>query len=180
MVLRLVGVVLLLSRVAVPRVASAQPAEQRQQRCATSIPSNIDAGLLAPDILMLLLRSETFRGQCERIAGDARVHVRLSLVSGVDAGGRAQTAMRRYHSGALFADVEILFGENYRELLAHEFEHVLEQIEGVDLRREAAAGRAWEIAAGTFETRRARLAGVQVWREAETAHAPAPALTPMR
>jgi hypothetical protein len=70
----------------------------------------------------------------------------------------------------LKADVELLFGENYRELLAHEFEHVLEQIEGVNLRREAAEGRAWVLPGGAFETRRASVTGVQVLREADGPH----------
>jgi hypothetical protein len=61
----------------------------------------------------------------------------------------------------------VQFGENYNELLAHEFEHVLEQLDGVDLRREAAEGRAWLLPGGVFETRRAFATGVQVLRESE-------------
>ncbi len=161
---------LLLSVVAVPSVALGQQDQQqsRQQASETAIPWNVDAGLFASDVRTLLRLSDTFRLQCERIAADRRVRVRLAIATGIDGGGRAQTTFRRYRSGALFADVEVLFGENYRELLAHEFEHVLEQIDGIDLRREAADGRAWEVGAGAYETRRAFLAGVQVLREVET------------
>ncbi len=161
--------VLLLSVLAIPCVALGQPEQQwrRQQACETAIPANVEAGLFASDVLTLLRLSDTFRQQCERIAADGRVRVRLAIVNTIDGGGRAQTTFRRYRSGALSADVEVLFGENYRELLAHEFEHVLEQIDGVDLRREAADGRAWQVGEGAYETRRAFLAGVQVLREAE-------------
>ncbi len=139
------------------------------------VPPNIDAGVFAPDVRALLGRSPTFRAQCARIAAQPRVHVRIEVVNALDS-GRAQTTMHRSRSGALDADVLVLFGENYGELLAHELEHVIEQIDGVDLRREAAQGRAWEIAGGLFETRRASRAGVQVRREAEMRHAVVPAV----
>jgi hypothetical protein len=146
--------------------AQQQDAPHEPLRCAMSAPANVTAGLLTAELHMLLQLSETFRAQCARIASDPRLRVRLSVVYAVDGGGRAQTTFHRERSGPLVADVEILFGGNYQELLAHEFEHVIEQLDGVDLRREAAAGRAWEVASGTFETRRASLVGAQVRREA--------------
>ena len=164
--------VLLLPILAVPCGALAQQVGQpQQQRYALAIPANVSAGLLESDALSLLRRSDTFRAQCERIAAEPRVRVTLAITRSIPAGGRAQTTFRRFRSGRLFAEVEILFGDNYRELLAHEFEHVIEQLDGVDLRREAAEGRAWEVAAGTFETRRAHRAGLQVLREVAPAHA---------
>jgi len=168
---------------AVPCSAFCARQQDRQdgpQCCTAAIPTNVEPGMLTAEMQALQRRSETFRAQCDRIGAESRVRVRLSVVYSVEGGGRAQTRIRRYRSGALFADVEILFGENYRELLAHEFEHVIEQIDGVDLAQEAAAGRAWEIASGTFETRRALLAGVQVRHEAEMPHAHAPAAAATR
>jgi hypothetical protein len=150
------------SACAIPRNARAQ----QRDLCATAIPSNIDAGIFTRDVIALLSRSETFRSQCERVAGTPRVRVTLAIVSTLN-GGRAQTAIHRFPSGAILAEVDVLFGENYRELLAHEFEHILEQIEGVDLRQEAAQGRAWLLPGGAFETRRAYLTGVQVSTESE-------------
>src|SRR5215831_2928163 len=142
------------------------------------IPANIDAGVFAGDVRALLRLSETFRAQCERIAAAPRARVRIEIVSELE-GGRAQTTMHR-SPRALDADVLLVFGENYRELLAHELEHVIEQLDGVDLRREAAEGRAWEVAAGTFETRRALLVGVQVLHEAESMLAHPAAALPAR
>ena len=151
------------------------PCHVRAQQQPPQIPANVDGGVFTPDIQSLLRHSDTFRAQCARIAADRRVRVRVTVAYSVDGGGRAQTTFRRYRTGTLVADVQMLFGEDYRELLAHEFEHVIEQLDGVNLRDEVARGRAWEIAAGTFETRRAFLAGVQARREVEIAHAHAPA-----
>jgi hypothetical protein len=63
--------------------------------------------------------------------------------------------------------VTLVFAENYVELLGHEFEHVLEQIDGVNLRADAARGHARILADGAYETRRATEAGLQVLREYE-------------
>jgi len=171
----------LLLLLVVPSAAAAQQQwQQDQQPCATAIPGNVDAGVLASDMLALLRRSDTFRSQCARIAAEPRVRVRIAVTSSVDGGARAQTTLRRFGAASLLAEVEVQFGENYRELLAHEFEHVIEQMDGVDLRREAVQGRAWEISSGTFETRRACLVGVQVVREAEAVPLHAAAVAPVR
>ena len=72
----------------------------------------------------------------------------------------------------------IAFTENMVELLATEFEHVLEQVDRVDLRSDAANGRARALPDGAFETDRATEAGHQVlreYREYEEALAPEPA-----
>jgi hypothetical protein len=169
-------VVALFGLVALSRTVSAQ----QQDICRVGIPANVDAGLLASDFVALLRRSDTFRAQCERIAADPRIRVKLDIVNTLDS-GRAQTAIHRFDSGALRADVQVLFGENYRELLAHEFEHIIEQADGVNLRQEAARGQAWLLPSGAYETRRAAAAGVQVLRECELlrAHAAA-AVQPTR
>jgi hypothetical protein len=125
------------SACAIPRDARAQ----QPDTCATAIPPNIEAGVFTRDVIALLSRSDTFRSQCERVAGASRVRVTLAIVSTLN-GGRARTTIHRFPSGGILAEVDVLFGENYRELLAHEFEHILEQIEGVNLRQEAAEGRA--------------------------------------
>src|SRR3954468_5152529 len=175
--------VVLLCVVVVPRVIEAQQQEQQprqqQRTCESGIPSNIDAGILAADMLSLLRRSETFRAQCDRLAADSRVRVKLDVASMLDS-GRAQTAIHRFTSGALRAEVQLLFGQNYRELLAHEFEHIIEQADGVNLRMEAESGRAWLLPGGAYETRRAFATGVQVLHEVGELHAHAAALPATR
>lgn len=150
-------------------VPCAIDAQQPSDTCATVIPANVDAGVFRREMLALLRQSDTFRSQCERLAQTPRVRVTIAAVLTLS-NGRAQTVIHRLASGAISADVVLAFGEDYRELLAHEFEHVLEQLDGVDLRHEAAAGRAWLLPGGVFETRRAFDTGVQVLKEAEPRH----------
>jgi hypothetical protein len=162
------GVLLLSVTVSASVRAQQQPQQPGDTHpCAGAIPGNIDAGMLTGELLALLRVSDTFRQQCERIAADRRLRVRISITHAVDGGGRAQTVFLRYRPVLLLVHAEILFGADYRELLAHEFEHILEQLDGIDLRHEASAGRAWEVGGGAFETRRASRAGVQALREAE-------------
>ena len=158
---------------AVPSVALAQ---QASDVCVSSIPANIQAGLLAQDITGLMQASPTFRGQCERIAEARYLRVELELVQTLG-GARGETTITRYQAGALHASVRISFGQDYRELIAHEFEHVIEQLDGVNLQAEAERGRAWLVDAHVFETRRASDTGQRVRRECERsgAHAVAAA-----
>ena len=62
----------------------------------------------------------------------------------------------------LTADIEILSVLDLTELIAHEFEHVLEQLDGVDLQALAHTGDARQLADGAFETARAVTAGQRV------------------
>src|SRR5258706_7205944 len=107
--------------------------------CESSLPSNINAGNLEPDLIELLQRSETFRQQCARIAATRVLRVTVRVGLAVGAGGRAQTIIHRYDAGGLRAEVTLGFAEDYFELLAHEFEHILEQVDGVRLGAEMAA-----------------------------------------
>ncbi len=166
MIARRSCVVLMLMWCVVPCVAYAQQAET----CASTIPSNIRAGMFAQDVLALLQSSATFRAQCERIAAARHARVTITLVQSV-ALARAETTITRYESGGLLADVRIQFGPDYRELIGHEFEHVIEQLDGVNLIEEARSGRAWSIDINVFETRRASDAGERIRRESERSDA---------
>lgn len=110
----------------------------------------------------MLERSPTFRRQCDSIAesGSIFVTVRLVPASGNQL-TRARTTLRRYSSGLMFAQVEIPADSQVAELIAHEFEHILEFIEGVDL-PSLSRGRPSDVLAlrdGSFETWRAVVAG---------------------
>jgi hypothetical protein len=134
--------------------------------CVSSLPFTIDAGTLQPVAIALLQRSPTFQKQCARIASTVVLRVTIRVVSAT-ASGRAQTTISRYDAGALRADVLIRFGEDYYELLAHELEHILEQVDGVVLRDEVSAHRAWITASGAFETKRASDIGVRARQECD-------------
>ena len=134
--------------------------------CESSLPFNIDAGVLAPVALGLLHRSPTFQQQCLRIAATIVLRVQVQVTPRL-AGARGETTIRRYDSGALRAHVVLVFGDDYVELLAHEFEHVLEQVERVRLSDQMTDNRAWLTASGAFETVRALEVGVRARQESE-------------
>jgi hypothetical protein len=142
-------------------------AQAQSQVCQSSLPANIDAGITGPGLLDLLQRSQTFREQCRRIAAVDVLRVSVSVAAGIEFGARAETTIRRYEAGALRAAVVLRFSGDYIELLAHEFEHILEQVDGVRLRDEAGRGAGWLTASGAYETRRAQAAGERVKQEAE-------------
>ncbi|HEX4565525.1 MAG TPA: hypothetical protein VH138_02795 [Vicinamibacterales bacterium] len=128
------------------------------------VPGNIHSGLLARNVAGLIQSSSTFRAQCARIAAARNLRVDVELVQTLGA-VRAETVITRYTAGAIRAEVRIAFGQDYRELIAHEFEHIIEQLDGVNLRAEAYEGRAWLLDGHVFETRRASEAGRRVRRE---------------
>ena len=128
------------------------------------VPRNIHAGLLARNVAGLTQSSSTFRAQCERIAAARNLRVDVDLVQTLGA-VRGETAITRDRAGTIRAEVRIGFGQDYRELIAHEFEHIIEQLDGVNLRAEADQGRAWLLDGHVFETRRASETGRRVRRE---------------
>jgi hypothetical protein len=80
---------------------------------------------------------------------------------------RARTAVSRHAHGSIRATIELPAATDLTELVAHEFEHVIEQLEGIDLRALAQqhADGVIELQNGAFETVRARAAGRQVYLE---------------
>jgi hypothetical protein len=150
-------------------------ADQNPIVCESGLPSNISASILEQDLLHLVRRSATVQQQCLRIASVPRVHVALALAPRVDVGARAQARITRHESGAIRVEITIRFGEDYSELVAHELEHVLEQIDGVDLPGETVSRQAWLLDDGAYETRRAIDAGVRARHEVDAALAAEPA-----
>jgi len=125
--------------------------------------------LLQPLVAKLLARSPTLRRQWQAI-GSSRL-IRVSLLSTPllreTPSARARTEFSRYALGAIRAVVELPAAADITELLPHELEHVLEQIEGLDLPALAKRGESGvhEIGRGVYETERARKAGFGALRE---------------
>lgn len=132
-------------------------------------PNIVIAAAYRETVESMLRSSGTFRRQCSRIAraADLRVVIERSLLAG-QTGDDARTRMTRLPDGGLVASVEVGYLGDPVLLIAHEFEHILEQLDGVDLRSMAARADTGvrEIAtSGQFETDRAIAAGRQVARE---------------
>jgi hypothetical protein len=113
-------------------------------------------------------RSDTFRRQCARIAGTREVQIAVHLGMPWDAGGaRAITRITRSGVG-IRAEIYLPQFDDAIELLAHELEHVIEQLDGVNLREKTRrAGRTASVIHqdGVYETHRAVHTGRTVAQE---------------
>ena len=119
-------------------------------------------------VATMLERSPMFRRQCLRLAAAPHLAVVVRLLHPLTAGPRARTQIRRSGLGRLDANVEINPLGNFAELLAHELEHVIEQLDGIDLAAKSAVARSGvrSCTDGTFETNRAVRVGTVVALEA--------------
>jgi hypothetical protein len=116
----------------------------------------------------LLRRSPTFRAQYQRIAEADSVVVSVNLdVRLCETSYRARTTFRRYQSGVIVAAVAIGPGSHRGEWIAHEFEHILEQLDGRNLPQLANshAKGVWYSGSDVIETDRAIRAGRTVGDE---------------
>ena len=163
------------SIVALPGSIHAQSLPELDAPAGASLPAlaqplNIQVDpLLQPLVEKLLRQSPTVRRQWQAI-GASRL-VRVSLISSPllreSWTARARTAVSRYPQGAIRAVVELPSAVDITELLPHELEHVLEQVEGLDLPALAKDGGSGvqEVDRGVYETARARNAGFDALRE---------------
>lgn len=120
-----------------------------------------------PYISVMLERSPTFRAQCRRVAGTRQLYIRVH-VNGflVSSRFRARTRISRFESGVVIAEVELRTPWAPEEWIAHEFEHVLEQVDRVPLVELAdKTGSVWRTADDMFESERAIRAGRAVVAE---------------
>jgi hypothetical protein len=118
----------------------------------------------------MLARSPMFRRQCVRLAGAPHLAVVVRMLHPVTGGPRARTQISQVDGSRLIAAVEINPLGDFMELLAHEIEHIIEQLDGIDLAAKATVARSgvWSCADGTFETSRAVRVGTLVASEART------------
>lgn len=116
----------------------------------------------------MLEGSGTFRRQCARLAAVPYLTVRIAQSVRLPSGVRAQ--MRMMPEGARpVALIEIPALTDTVELIAHEIEHVIEQLDGIDLRAHArkshSSVRAITAELTRFETERAHRVGRVVAQE---------------
>lgn len=157
--LRLIAAVLL-SLTAQPRAAAAQ---------SCTAPIHPPWTITLPDdlrafVTQLVDGSPTFHSQWQALVSSRllRLSVKFVAIMGQE---RARATVHRYQYGLIVAEVELPFGDD-AELLAHEFEHVLEQVEGVDLRHVAQDRTAGVRDLGYgYETERAYAVGRRVAQE---------------
>jgi len=104
-----------------------------------ALPFNlVVTSLYKPVIDQLLRDSPTFRRQCARIAASPQLRVTIGSEPPLPAQRPAAlTQLTRYEGGAIRAVVRVPSTLRAPELIAHELEHVLEQLDGIDLRAKA-------------------------------------------
>jgi len=142
-------------------IAAGHLAEPAQQLSSTIVISPLYRSAVGA----MLRYSPTFQRQYGRLARapDLRVEIGPSVLAG-RAGESAVTRIVR-RSGRIEADVQLGPAGDPVLLIAHEFEHILEQLDEVDLLSMASrSGTGVRLVAGSdnFETDRAIAAGRQV------------------
>jgi hypothetical protein len=132
---------------------------------SSGLPVNLDvAEGLRPILQTMWQHSRTFRAQCARIERAPSLQVVLTRERGTHpstSGARTQftRSNHRFHAAVILSlDVA---SNSLIELIAHELEHVVEQLDGVHLTGRAEKGIS-RNARDTFDTARASHIGQQV------------------
>jgi len=133
--------------------------------------SNIHVAFpLQPCVGTMLSRSATFRQTYVAIANRRDVRVTVALEPQPHFHTRATTDVHSFAGGARVADIRLHTTNDVVELIAHEMEHVREQVEGTNLLLRSVTDPSQVRRVGTtFETRRGIETGLQVAEEVGSA-----------
>ena len=146
-----------------------------------ALPSNLTASaVFRPSLERMWQLSPTFRRQCRRLSAAPQLHVNLLLeeLARHPSSYHARTAIRHQNGVLVSADIHLTRLGDPVELIAHEIEHVIEQLDQVDLQAHARSGTVRKRDDGAFETQRAIVVGRRVAHEvtdtaqAATSHNP--------
>lgn len=139
--------------------------------CPPTLPANIDLPRDLERVLAKIYRgSATFRGQCDRIAGARALSVTLQLDTNIPSSCVAFTRFQK-KGHAVYADVHVPPASRMMaQLVGHEFEHIVEQLEGLDLRMLARVSKSgvYQTSFEVYESTRAQRVGRSVAAEVAT------------
>jgi hypothetical protein len=131
----------------------------------------LPAGVYAIDSVRPLMadmwqRSPSFRAQLDRIV-DAQVRIVVEAVSPIELGSNeARSKIVREGGAVRYVRIQVRAAADWTALIPHELEHVLEAIEGLDLRKLAdRQGDVWRTGPSSYESARAQQAGLRIARE---------------
>ena len=147
------------ARAAADSVDPSQPSATEEAPASAWPCRLVIAKALRPSVQLAWARSPTFRSQCARLA-QAGTIVFVHSVTSVQILRQAQSVIGVTADGATVARVLVRLNADTVEAIAHEFEHVLEYLEGVDHRRSGTM-----LSHDAYETDRAMDAGTRVARE---------------
>ena len=152
-----------------PRSTAAQAAASADGEAIALALARGAPRMLRDTLSQMYETSPTFRRQCLRLAAAGPVPIRLHLDPRLpSASARARAAFEHRGGRIVAADVLLPPSRDVAELIAHEIEHVLEQLDGIDLGRHADSAAAWRDPDGAFETARALTIGRRVAQEVRT------------
>jgi TolB protein len=137
-----------------------------------ALPSNLAAGAVFQATLESMWRSSpTFRRECRRLSAAPHLRVNLLLedLARHPSSYSARAAMTRQKGVLVSVDIHLTRRGDPVELIAHEIEHVVEQLDGIDLGVHVGSGNVWKREDGAFETRRAIEVGRRVAHEVSVA-----------
>ena len=132
------------------------------------LPANLDVDPMFQVVVQgMRQRSPAFRRQVARIGAARTLRIRLlpedqprpTLAS------HARTAITFDAGFPVNAQVYLLMTPQVSQFIAHEIEHIIEQLDGVDLRAQEGNGVVWKSGDTSFETQRAIEAGLLVEQE---------------
>lgn len=145
------------------------PGSRPESSCVRYLPPNVELpDSLVPVAEEMIRQSPTFRAQCRRIAAAPNLHLVIRVDLFMQSHRWLAVSVISRWADAMTARITLARQPRYTEILAHELEHILEQVEGLDLRmlsRKRHSG-VHESLPGMFETKRAQEAGLRVAREA--------------
>jgi hypothetical protein len=115
----------------------------------------------------LLNRSITFKHQCRQINATHKLRITIQFHPSLPNRFRSLSKVRRTKNDYIIIVVQVALTSDYVEMLGHEFEHALEQVEGLNLQelsklKKCRVYRQWN---GSYETERAIQAGRTVSNE---------------
>jgi hypothetical protein len=173
-----VGVALLLALIVGAGTARADRADQPSpaRRC-DALASRLHVGSsLRPVVAEMCRLSPTFRRQVVRLSQQTDLAITVEPGFFAPASrSNANTAINWVQGALRTADVRVAPGDTLKlvELVAHEFEHILEQVDGVNLTRWIGRAGVRRVGgeSGPIETERARRIGRLVALEFATAGA---------
>jgi len=141
--------------------------DQSSNLADAALPPNLSAAaVFKPPLERMVRMSPTFRSQCKRLGAAPSVRVQLRLEDPQRRPSfRARTVLARDKGVVVAANVFLYPSPDIVELIAHEIEHVIESLDGVDLEVHVGSGNVWKREDGAFETRRATESGQRVARE---------------
>ena len=156
----------------IARPAVAQEVSAPETPCTVDTPTLLTVAdvpdLFEPAIMELLRWSPTFRQQCLRLVAEAS-RLRLEMrVTWPVLPFPARTTIGRAPTGRLQAWIDLAPASRHdSELIAHEIEHVIEYLDGVDVRELASRRKGAHLSGwpNLFESERAIRVGREVARE---------------